>query len=155
MIKIIFFLEAWKRNHEQVDGVAGNKRMDASQDLEIEKRYYRKPEQNNKTGKGYEIPSPPNTTSSAKPMMTVLTTKDGLERRDLSTSAGSSFSSIASIKRKPIAANPKDTANPESSPMIPPRAPVLETLKRTKRELVKRQTTRVEEGRGMKVCKDN
>ena len=62
---------------------------------------------------------------------------DGLEPGDFSSSTESSFSSVLSVKKSVPLVKPKDALiGAEPLPMIPPRAPVLETLKRTKRDLV-------------------
>ena len=149
----MFFLKAWKRNHKQLDGVVGSKGKDASPDFDIEKRYYRKAEQNDMTGKGYKIQPPTTITYSEKPIENAMSNKEGLDGGDISTSSRSSFSSIASVKRNPVTINQTDRTKPASSLIIPPRAPVLETLKRTKRELGKKQDNKNLEGGASKVYK--
>ena len=60
-----------------------------------------------------------------------------------SSSTNSSFSSVASIRKKTNNSNSKNQRKLDTpSPQIPPRAPVLETLKRTKRELVNKHSNK-------------
>ena len=73
----------------------------------------------------------------------MIDTADIIDNGNLSSSTNSSFSSVASIKKKPNFSNSRKTRKQDTpSPQIPPRAPVLETLKRTKRELVNKQSFR-------------
>ena len=123
--------------------------VNTSQSVGRETRYYRKDEQNNIVNKGSSMDVETKKTSS--PSATVKQTliqSDGFEPGDFSSSTESSISSLASVRMKSTTGYSKQVMNPEASPIIPPRAPVLETLKRTKRDLVKKQGSINGEGLG-------
>ena len=144
------FLKAWRRNHDQINSAKGGQSIETSQDVTTESRVSGKEEERNINSIGYTS-SPTKGRGSDNATRKVLNNNDGIDLGSMSSSTGSSFSSLASIKRKPTATITKKLPNPESSPQIPPRAPVLETLKRTKRELVKKKTIRGEDALGHKV----
>ena len=123
--------------------------VNTSQSVGRETRYYRKDEQNNIVNKGSSMDVETKKTSS--PSATVKQTliqSDGFEPGDFSSSTESSISSLASVRMKSTTGYSKQVMKPEASPIIPPRAPVLETLKRTKRDLVKKQGSINGEGLG-------
>ena len=120
----------------------------ASQSVGKEVRYNRQNIQGNTVDKSLSMDTELKKTASPATMKQTLIQSNGFEPGDFSSSTESSVSSLASIKKKPSTSYPKQTAKYEPSPTIPPRAPVLETLKRTKRDLVKKQGSNIREGLG-------
>ena len=144
------FIKAWRRNNEQLNTAKSGQSIGLSQEATTESRFSGTAEERNNNSIGYAL-SPTKGRGSDKATRKVLNTNDGMDLGSMSSSTESSFSSLASIKRQPTTTNTKKLQKPESSPQIPPRAPVLETLKRTKRELVKKKAIRSEDALGHKV----
>ena len=132
-------VSAWKRNHEQLTSGKNAQTVGASQNLNTKKEFKMGSKEINRLNYNHSIPQ--NTKSSDKSQRKGVNTTEVIDNGNLSSSTNSSFSSIASIRKKPNISKSENNRKQETpSPQIPPRAPVLETLKRTKRELVSKQS---------------
>ena len=140
---LTFYLPAWKRNHEQFTSPKNAKAIGASQDVKAKTIFNPKHEQG--SPQNYDRTNHQKGKNSDKSIRKGLMNNEEMEHDNLSSSTNSSFSSVASIKKKPNVSNSKNLRKLDTpSPQIPPRAPVLETLKRTKRELVNKQSYKKE-----------
>ena len=148
------FLLAWKRNHDHLTSAKTTQITSTSQNAKAKAALNQTPEISNLSK--YEHANLKNTKNSDKSKQKMIDTADIIDNGNLSSSTNSSFSSVASIKKKPNITNPRKTRKQDTpSPQIPPRAPVLETLKRTKRELVNNKSFRKGDNVNAKVINCN
>ena len=141
-ILIFFYLLAWKRNHEQLTTSKNAQIIGASQNVKEKNIFNPKPGE--VSPKNHERDNLQKNKHSDRSMRKMQHSNAEInDYGSSSSSTNSSFSSVASIRKKTNNSNSKNQRKLDTpSPQIPPRAPVLETLKRTKRELVNKHSNK-------------